>query len=350
MLKGLMMQEPLLVKSIAEFGERQYPDVEIVSVCRDNPLHRQTFADTFQRARKLASALTTRAGAGDRIGILAWNDYRHLESCYAVSCSGMICHTLNPALSTNQLAWAINDAEDRYLLVDPDFIPMVEAILPECPSVRGIVILSDAEHMPATSIDAIFCYESLIMEGADTFTWPLLDEETPCVLCETSASTDRQDAVLYTHRSLVLQAYASAMSEAISLSRRDCVLPTVPMFCMHSWGIPYAAAISGSKLVLPGVKADDPQLLHSLMNWEGVTVATGSEPVWLRLLNYLETHEDELGTLDRLVIDGTDCPPVLVDAYQKKFGIYVHHAWGATEPGCSLLFNAPMQRPALLPA
>jgi fatty-acyl-CoA synthase len=350
MLNGLMMQEPLLLKSIVEFGERHYPDVEIVSVTHDNPLHRYTFTDAFRRVRKLANALE-KLGCrpSDRIGTLAWNDYRHFEIYYAVSCSGMVCSPINPRLSLEHLTYIINHAEDQYLLVDPVFMPLVEKVLPDCPSVRGIIVLSDMEHMPETEIDVAHCYESLIADELETFDWPLFDENAACALCYTAGETGEPKGVLYSHRSTILHSYAVALPDAFNLSNRDCVLPAVPMFYVHAWGLPYAVVITGTKMVLPGSKKGDAEVLHSLMSWEGVTLATGAPTVWIRLMEYLKGHDEDLDTLERLVVGGSACPPALIEYFQKQYGVYVHHAWGMTETSPLGLVNTPLKGLDLLP-
>jgi len=351
MLRGMMNETPLLLKSVAEFGERHHPKVEIVSVTKDNPLHRYTFAEAFKRARKLANALF-RLGCtqGDRIGTLAWNDYRHFEAYYGISCSALVCHTINPRLFPGQIEYIINHADDQYLLVDPDFVPLLEKVLPQCPGVRGIIVMTDEAHMPVSSLENLCCYETLIAGESERFEWPFLDENTASALCYTSGTTGQPKGVLYSHRSTLLHSFAVALPDALDMSARDCILPVVPMFHVNAWGIPYMAVITGSKLVLPGAKMADGEVLSSLMNWEGVTVSAGVPSIWLGLLNYLDKHGKTLDTVERLVVGGSACPPALMEQFQTKHGVYVHHAWGMTETSPLGLFNTPLPDMVKLPA
>ena len=183
-MQGLMMDMPLLITEIMRHAERVNGSQEIVSVTRDNPRHRYTYREAFARARKLASAMAGwDLARGDRIGTLAWNDYRHLETYYGSACSGYVCHTINPRLFPEQLVYIINHAEDRYIFLDPDFLPLAEKLAPECPGVAGWVVLTDAAHMPATQLANVICYETLVAGGSDDFDWPELDERDACALC-----------------------------------------------------------------------------------------------------------------------------------------------------------------------
>ena len=340
MLHGLMNETPLLLKSIVEFGERHHSKVEIVSVTKDNPLHRYTFGAAFKRTRKLANVLA-RLGCrqGDRIATLAWNDYRHFEAYYGISCSGLVCHTINPRLFPSQIEFIINHAEDQYLLVDPDFVSLLEKVLPQCPGVRGVIVMTDEAHMPTTELENVSCYETLVNAESDDFAWPQLDENDASSLCYTSGTTGEPKGVLYSHRSTVLHSFAAVFPDAMGLSARDCILPVVPMFHVNAWGIPYAAVITGTKLVLPGPKMADGEVLSSLMNGEGVTISAGVPTIWLGLLNHLEQNNKTLNSVQRLVVGGSACPASLIEQYQKRHGVYVNHAWGMTETSPVGLYN-----------
>ncbi|MDX1735671.1 MAG: AMP-binding protein, partial [Halioglobus sp.] len=261
-MNGLMMDLPLTITSILEHAERANGDGEIVSITADNPRHRYTYREAFARARQLADTMATWGlEQGDRIATLAWNDYRHLETYYASACSGYVCHTINPRLFPEQLVYIINHAEDRYVFVDPDFVPLAEGLASECPGVRGWVILTSEAHMPETSLDNALCYESLVAAGTTGFEFPQLDENAACALCYTSGTTGNPKGVLYAHRSTMLHAYATMMPDALGISRADVVLPIVPMFHVNAWGNPYSCPMAGAKLVLPGSKMGDGETL-----------------------------------------------------------------------------------------
>ena len=230
-MNGLMMDLPLTITSIMDHAVRVNGDVEIVSVTHDNPRHRYTYRDAFGRAAQLANAIAGWGlSQGDRIATLAWNDYRHFETYYASACSGYVCHTINPRLFPEQLVYIINHAEDQYVFLDRDFVPLVAAIAEQCPGVKGWVVLTDEAHMPESDLANLICYESLIAGQPNAFDWPQLDENAACALCYTSGTTGNPKGVLYAHRSTILHAYASMMPDVMGLSGSDVVLPIVPMF------------------------------------------------------------------------------------------------------------------------
>ncbi len=250
-MHGLMMDAPLTITEIMKFGERNYPDTEVVSVTMDNPRHRCTLRDLFRRARQLANALMA-AGVkpGDRIGTLAWNDYRHYELYYAVSCMGAVLHTINPRLFPEQLEYIINHAEDKLLFVDPTLLPVLGQVQGKIPVVEMVIVLTSDAAMPEAVKGKLPSYESFIAGQPETFDWPELDERTASSLCYTSGTTGHPKGVLYSHRSTVLHAYACCMADAVGVTGRDSVLAVVPMFHANAWGLPYNAPMVGTKLVL----------------------------------------------------------------------------------------------------
>ncbi|UTA46657.1 3-(methylthio)propionyl-CoA ligase [Simiduia sp. 21SJ11W-1] len=330
---GQMMNTPLTTTSIMQFAERVYASSEIVSVTADNPAHRYTYKDAFKRVRQLANALK-KLGVkqGDVIGTLAWNDYRHLELYYAISCSGMVCHTINPRLFPEQLNYIINHAEDKYVFIDVLFVPLLEKLAPSLPKVKGYIVLTSQAKMPAaSSLENLLCYESLIADEANTFDWPELDENAASALCYTSGTTGNPKGVLYSHRSTVLHTYATAMPDVFGISVRDVVLPIVPMFHVNGWGLVYTVPMIGAKLVMPGPKMGDGETLCALINREQVTISAGVPTVWLALLNYLEQHQASIPSLTRVVTGGAACPQPIFDNFRERHGVEVHHAWGMTE-------------------
>jgi fatty-acyl-CoA synthase len=333
---GQMMSQPLTISSILQFAARHYGGSEIVSrrVEPDLPeLHRYTYRDCELRARRLAQALQQRGvSMGERVGTLAWNGYRHLELYYAVSGSGAVLHTINPRLHPEQIAYIVNHAEDQYLFFDLTFLPLVEAIAAHCPTVKGFVLMSDRAHMPAESrIPNLLCYEEMVAssDGAD-YTWPLFDENAAASLCYTSGTTGNPKGALYSHRSTVLHAYASALPNVLNVGAVDTVLPVVPMFHVNAWGLPYSVLLSGAKMVFPGAQLDG-KSLYELFEQEGVTFSAGVPTVWLGLINYALQNELQFSTFRRTVIGGSACPPAMMDTLIDKFGVQVIHGWGMTE-------------------
>ncbi|MEM8560878.1 MAG: 3-(methylthio)propionyl-CoA ligase [Pseudomonadota bacterium] len=330
-MNGLMMNMPLTVTSIMEHADRANGDAEIISVTKENPRHRYTYRDAFTRARKLANAMTGWGlDKGDRVATLAWNDYRHLEAYYAIACSGFVCHTINPRLFPEQITYIINHAEDQYVFVDPDFLPLVESIAPQCPGVKGWVLLTDQEHMPGSTLENLLCYEGQVGSGAAEFEWPQLEESAACALCYTSGTTGNPKGVLYSHRSTMLHALASLMPDALGLSRSDTVLPIVPMFHVNAWGLPYCCPMVGAKLVFPGNKMGDGETLSTLINEESVTLSAGVPTVWLGLLAYLKSSGGSVESLDRIIVGGSACPASIAEDFDR-YGVETRIAWGMTE-------------------
>ncbi|MEY3474704.1 MAG: hypothetical protein RL087_1162, partial [Pseudomonadota bacterium] len=329
---GLIQDQPLLISSLIEFAARHHPRAEIVSRRVEGDLHRTTYAEAAGRARRVARALD-RLGLGfsDRVATLAWNGYRHFELYFGVSGSGRVLHTLNPRLAPDQVVWIANHAEDRVLCFDMTFLPLIKAIWRQCPTVRHWVALCDAGALPAdTGIEGLLSYEAWIAGEEDTYAWPSFDERSAASLCYTSGTTGNPKGALYSHRSTVLHAYGACMPDALNLSSRDSVLPVVPMFHVNAWGIPYAAAMTGAKLVFPGAALDG-KSVYELIEGEKVTMAAGVPTVWLGLLNHMAAQDVRFSTLNRTVIGGSACPPAMIRTFKDQYGVTVLHAWGMTE-------------------
>ena len=331
-MRGLMMDTPLLISSIADHAEKFHGEREIVSVTMDNPRHRCTIGDVISRSRRLANALG-RMGLeqGDRVATIAWNDYRHLEIYYGVSGAGHGCHTINPRLFPEQLVFIINHAGDRFIFTDLMFVPLLEKLLPQIPNVEGFVVMTDEAHMPETSLPNAVCYETLLAAESPDYDWPDLDERTASALCYTSGTTGDPKGVLYDHRSTVLHAYASVAPDVVNLSSMDCVLPVVPLFHVNAWGIPYSALMTGCKLVFPGPKMGDGEALCELIESEEVNLALGVPTVWLGLLQYCEKAGKTLESLERTVIGGAAVPRAMIEQFLKVHDVQTIQGWGMTE-------------------
>ncbi len=330
MLSGQMMTTPLVLTSIMRHAERVFPATDIVSVTADNPRHRYTLRDAFVRVRKLANVLQGfELQPGDRVATLAWNDYRHFEAYYAISCSGYVCHTINPRLFAEQIEYIVNHAQDQVLLVDPAFVPLIEKLAPKLASVKQFVVLAPIE--PAGTTLPWQSYETLLDEASANFEFPTLDENAACALSYTSGTTGHPKGVLYSHRSTVLHSYAVSMPGAFSLGPRETILAAVPMFHVNAWSLPYAAPLTGARLVLPGAKMGDAATLIDLINSEGVTCAAGVPTVWMLLLQQLLATNTAVPNLDRIIVGGAACPRALLEVLEDEFGVAVHHAWGMTE-------------------
>jgi fatty-acyl-CoA synthase len=327
-----MMQQPLLISTLLNHAERHHGDQEIVSRRVEGDLHRQTYADLAQRARRMANALAVNGiRFGDRVATLAWNGYRHMELYYAVSGSGAVLHTLNPRLHPEQVAWIADHAEDQVLFFDLSFLSLVETIAPRMKTIKAFVAMTSRDFMPvASTIPNLLCYEDLIDAHSPEFAWPVFDENTASSLCYTSGTTGNPKGALYSHRSTVLHTYAAALPDSLDCSSSDTILPVVPMFHVNAWGLPYVACMVGAKLVFPGPWLDG-KSLHELFETEGVTMAAGVPTVWQGLLTHVEANNLKFSTMKRTVIGGSTCPPAMLNTFEDKYGVQVIHAWGMTE-------------------
>ena len=331
-MQGLMMDVPLLLKSIVLHAERNHANQEVVSVTADHPRHRYTYKDCFSRARQLANVLDALgAPSGARIATLAWNDFRHLELYFGVACSGRVYHTINPRLFAEQLVYIINHAEDEWVFTDVAFVPLLEAIAGQCPTVKGYVVMIDEAHMPETKLRNAQCYETLLAVQAADYEWPDFDENTASGLCYTSGTTGNPKGALYSHRSTMLHTYAHSLPDVMNLSALDTILPVVPMFHVNAWGIPFSAPFIGLKLVMPGPKLGDPATLVDLINEEGVTIGAGVPTVWLPMLKYVKDSGRNLKPMTRTGIGGSACPVSMMQEFRDEHGVEVMHAWGMTE-------------------
>jgi len=330
-MNGLMMNMQLNLKTVIEHGTRVNGDVEIVSVTRDNPRHRTTYRQAFERANQLASAMQAWGlEQGDRIATLAWNDYRHFETYYAISCSGYVTHTINPRLFPEQLVYIINHADDKYVFLDADFVPLVEKIADQCPGVKGYVVMINQEGMPDTSLPNAICYEALVDSAAADYVWPEMDENAACALCYTSGTTGNPKGVLYSHRSTILHAYAGMCADVMGIGAADTVLPIVPMFHVNAWGLPYGCPMVGSKMVMPGNKMGDGATLAALINEENVTFSAGVPTVWLGLIGYLKQSGMRVDSLKRVIVGGSACPLSIMEDFDT-YGVDTRVGWGMTE-------------------
>jgi len=331
-MQALMMNSQLMISSILRHADKNFPESEIVSVTADNPRHRHTYKDFANRSRQLANALVELgAQFGDRIGTLAWNDYRHLELYYAVSGTGMVCHTINPKLFPEQVNYIINHAEDRFIFVDLLVVPLLEALKNHLPKVEGYIILTDEAHMPDTTLPNVMCYETLLSKQSTSFDWPEFDENTASAMCYTSGTTGNPKGVVYSHRSTLLHALAGSMPDAVAASYKETTLPIVPMFHVNAWGAPYASLIVGSKMVMPGPKMADGESLQNLIETEKVTFSSGVPTIWLGLLDYLEKTGKSIPSMRRVTVGGAACPRTIIERFKRQHKIEVIQGWGMTE-------------------
>ena len=328
---GLMQDWPLLISKVIDHAASQFGNQEIVSRLVEGPIHRETYRDLRQRALQLAKTLTQSGmKKGDRIATLAWNTHRHLELWYGITGFGGVYHTVNPRLFDDQIVYIINHAEDRLLFLDLTFLPLVERIAPRLTTIEQFIVLTDAKHMPDSSLKNVTAYEDYLARSDGDFVWAVFDENTAAGLCYTSGTTGHPKGVLYSHRSNVLHAMAHVAPDFFNISSHDSVMPVVPLFHANSWSLGFSAPMAGARLVMPGAKLDGPSL-HELLETERVTMTAAVPTVWLALLDHLNRTQGRLTTLKRVAIGGSACPRAMTEAFEKQYGVTVAHAWGMTE-------------------
>jgi 3-(methylthio)propionyl---CoA ligase len=348
---GLMMDRPLLISDVIEHAAGQFCDTAIVSREADGSMFRYSYLQCRSRALQLANALAgCGMSAGTSIGSIALNNHRHLEAYYAVSGSGMIIHTCNPRLHVSQLIYIINHADDRAVVFDPAFAPLIENIAAQCPGVRHWICLADLENMPGLgNPEGVLCYEEFIGSQSTRFSWPQFDERTAAALCYTSGTTGNPKGALYSNRSIVLNAMSACLPGLISLSPKDTILPAVPMFHVNGWCVPYAAPIGGAKLVLPGHRMDAASL-YDLLESEQVTVTAGVPTIWIALMRHIEQDKLALTSLKRILVGGSAMPESLIAKFDQEFGIEVRQAWGMTETVAIATMSCLNSRQVNIPA
>jgi fatty-acyl-CoA synthase len=327
MREGLMMDDyPLSLTALAERAERFNGGREVVFRRPDGSVGRTTYADCAGRARRLASAFKNLGIAdGDPVATLLWNQPEHLELYFALPAMGAVIHTLNPRLHPDELSFIVNDAEDRIIVVDESLLDVFEAFH-DARDFEQVIVVCRSGELPDGYLD----YEQVI-EGAEPAQWPEPDERRAAAICYTSGTTGRPKGVVYSHRALVLHSLVGALPDVNSVSRRDTVLPVVPMFHANAWGLVYTAALTGAALVLPGPKLDAVNVLDLLAE-ERVTLSAGVPTVWMAVLQAIDAEPErwDLSGLRQLLVGGSAAPPSLMEGFDRH-GLTIVHAWGMTE-------------------
>ena len=330
MLEGLIQDYQLTLPAILRRAETLYGYREIVTRVPDKSFHRYTYAGFVSRAKKLAVALEKLGvESGDRVGTLAPNTYQHLEAYFGVPSSGGVLHTINPRLHEDDLAYIVDHAEDKVLLVDETLVEVLESFREEVNVEHVVVFGYGDDPVP----DGTTSYEELLADADEgEFEYPEFDEKQAAALCYTSGTTGRPKGSLYSHRAIALHSMMVALGNTLALRETDCVLPVVPMYHVNAWGLPFASTLVGAKQVMPGSHLDAQSIIEDFEQ-EKVTLTAGVPTVYLPVLEALdeEPESHDLSALRSMVIGGSAAPKGLIQAYKERHGIDVTHAWGMTE-------------------
>lgn len=329
-MQGLMMDYALTLDRILEHANNIYGQKKIHTKLPDGSTHTYTYAEAYKRIKKLSSALTTYGiRMGDRLGTFGWNNYQHFELYFGIPGCGAVCHTLNIRLFPEQIAYIIEHAEDRIVFVDASLIKLMEAVAPHVSCVEHYVVYG-ANGPIETSLQNVMLYEDLINEGSEDHACPVIDENTAFGMCYTSGTTGEPKGALFSHRSMYLHTLGMIQGNAASLTSSDVVLAIVPQFHVMSWGIPFATAMSGSDLVMPGPFLQ-PAALADMVQEFGVTVATGVPTIWTGIHHEIQANPRDISSIRSLIVGGSAMPRRLIEIYEKEYGVNVVHAWGMTE-------------------
>ncbi len=328
-MNGLMMDYQLTLPAILGRAEELFGHREIVTRLPDRSIHRYAYSDFVSRAKKLAVALENLGvEKGDRVATLCWNHRQHLEAYFGVPCRGAVLHTLNLRLHPDDLAYIVDHAGDKVLLVDENLLPLFEKFKDRV-NLEHVVVVSENRAAP----DGAYSYEALL-EVADEsdFRYPKLDENAAMGMCYTSGTTGRPKGVVYSHRAIFLHSLGHMTADSIGMSEADCVLPVVPMFHANAWGLPYSAALTGAKQVFPGPHLD-PENLLELFESERVTLTAGVPTIWFGILQVLDEDPNayDLSALRAMLVGGAAAPKSMIQGFDERHGLRVLQGWGMTE-------------------
>lgn len=330
-MKGLMQDYPLLIHTILDHAARNFGDREIVTRSVEGGIRRSNYAELHSRARKVAKALEKEGiQVGERVATMAWNTDRHLETWYGIMGMGAVCHTINPRLFPEQVVYIANHAQDRLLFVDTTFLPLIEKVGDQLPSLEKVIVLTDADNLPQSTLPNVVAYEEWLQSVDDNYRWRKMDENSAAAMCYTSGTTGDPKGVVYSHRSNVLHALMVNQADGLCLRSTDTLMPVVPMFHANAWALAFAGPAVGAKLVMPGAMMDG-ESIYQLLDEEQVSVTAAVPTIWSMLLQNLESNGYELPALDRVLIGGSACPPSMMDTFEDKYDVRVIHAWGMTE-------------------
>jgi fatty-acyl-CoA synthase len=328
---GLMQNWPLLCHRIIDHAAIYHAKRPVITRSVEGPIVETDYAEIRKRALKVAQALEKDGiKLGDRVATMAWNTWRHLEAWYGILGIGAIYHTVNPRLFADQLVWIMNHAEDKVMMLDLTFVPLLEKLADKLPTIKRYIVLTDKAHMPQTTLPNAIAYEEWIGAVDGDFEWKSFDENTAAGMCYTSGTTGNPKGVLYSHRSNVLHAFMAALPDSKDLKATDVCLPVVPFFHANGWSLAFSTPMVGATFVLPGPKLDGASI-YELLDKYKVTFTAAVPTVWLMLLQDLEKTGGQLPHLKKVVIGGSACPRAMTKTFQEKYGVEVIHAWGMTE-------------------
>ena len=333
-IPGLMQKKQFNVVDVLQHAATWNGNVEVITNSVEGGIHRIGYAELYERTSHLANALNRlRVNAGDRIGTMAWNTWRHLECWYGLSGIGAICHTLNPRLFPDQLEYIVNHAQTRFIFVDTSFVPVITNVLDKLPMLEGLIVMTDKEHMTDDMSEIgipVYCYEELLATEDSDFVWPLFSADTASSLCYTSGTTGNPKGVLYSHRSNLNHAMITAHGDMFDLSARDSFLLIVPMFHANGWGLPFSVPMVGGKLILPGPFMDG-KSIYDIIRAENCNKTCAVPTVMTILIDHLDDNSLQIPSMSEIYIGGSAVPQSMIEGFETRYDVDVNHGWGMTE-------------------
>jgi len=331
MTESTMQDFPLTIASVLRHGGKVYASAECVTWTDAGP-RRTTFGAIAANAHRLAHALAQLGvRPGERVGTFMWNSSEHMEAYLAIPAMGAVLHTLNIRLFPEQLAYVINHAEDKIVIVDDSLVPLLAKVAAELTTVERFVVVGDGDASALGNERPILRYTELLAAApADEYPWPDIDERQAAAMCYTSGTTGNPKGVAYSHRSMFLHSLASLSSGALGLSEHDRILMIVPMFHANAWGIPYAAFMCGGALVMPA-RFLQAEPLTRMVKEERVTFSGAVPTIWADIYRYGEEHDIDLSSMRMIICGGSAVPRTLMENFERKYGVRIIQAWGMTE-------------------
>ena len=333
----------LTTNMLISHAEINHSQTEVISVDVKGNVEKSTWKKIGKNARKIASALVKLGlKKGDRLGTISPNNKEHLELIYAISGFGGITHTINPRLFPDEIVYIVNHAEDKILFVDTSYIAILIGHQHLFETVEHVYLVGPKKNEVAAKMNGFKFLNDLVEDGDENYSWPELNENDAAVLCYTSGTTGNPKGVLYSHKSIVIHANIVSLPDNFNLSARDCLLLVTPMFHVNAWGVTYASAMVGSKLVLPGPNLDGKSIV-SLINNENITMSFAIPTIWEEVLEELDRNGEKLENLDRILSGGTTVPEWIIKKFKNDYGVHLIHAWGMTETSPLGTANSPLR-------
>ncbi len=336
-MDSTMQDAPLLIRDILRHG-RMVNQHSTVTTITESGATVATFAEVANRVDQLASALRDLGvGPGDRVGTFCWNNQTHLEAYLAIPSMGAVLHTLNIRLFPEQLAYVINHAEDKVIIVDASLIPLLARVRAELTTVETIIV---AGQGATDGLGETLDYETLLAAQSPGFAYPDLDERSAAAMCYTSGTTGNPKGVVYSHRSTWIHSLAQLAAGSIGLTDNDSMLLIVPMFHANGWGTPYSGFMAGTSFVMPQQYLQGVHLAR-IIEEHRPTLACGVPTIWNDLLHATDGKTVDFSSLRAITAGGSNVPQALFEAYDQRFGVPLIQGWGMTETSPLATFGTP---------